>query len=49
LPFATLEKTQKRFAAFAKLEDRHAKHCKAQLAQLAKWAVQIATPWTLLL
>ena len=32
---ATLEKAQKRFAALAKVEERHAKHYKAQLASLA--------------
>jgi rubrerythrin len=31
---ATLEKAQKRFAALAKVEERHANHYKAQLAQL---------------
>ncbi len=32
---ATLEKAQKRFAALAKVEERHANHYKAQLASLA--------------
>jgi rubrerythrin len=31
---ATLEKAQKRFAALAKVEERHAKHYQAQLATL---------------
>lgn len=31
---ATLEKAQKRFAALAKVEERHAKHYKAQLAKV---------------
>ena len=31
---ATLEKAQKRFAALAKVEERHANHYKAQLAKL---------------
>ena len=32
---ATLEKAQKRFAALAKVEERHANHYKAQLAKVA--------------
>ena len=32
---ATLEKAQKRFAALARVEERHANHYKAQLAKLA--------------
>jgi rubrerythrin len=32
---ATLEKAQKRFAALAKVEERHANHYKAQLAKLS--------------
>ncbi len=32
---ATLEKAQKRFAALAKVEERHANHYKARLAQVA--------------
>jgi rubrerythrin len=32
---ATLEKAQKRFAALAKVEERHANHYKAQLAKIA--------------
>ena len=32
---ATLEKAQKRFAALAKVEERHANHYKAQLASLS--------------
>jgi rubrerythrin len=31
----TLEKAQKRFAALAKVEERHANHYKAQLAKIA--------------
>jgi rubrerythrin len=31
---ATLEKAQKRFAALARVEERHANHYKAQLATL---------------
>lgn len=31
---ATLEKAQKRFAALAKVEERHANHYKAQLAKV---------------
>jgi rubrerythrin len=32
---ATLEKAQKRFAALAKVEERHANHYKAQLAKVS--------------
>ena len=31
---ATLEKAQKRFAALAKVEERHANHYKARLAEV---------------
>jgi rubrerythrin len=31
---ATLEKAQKRFAALARVEERHANHYKAQLAKV---------------
>jgi rubrerythrin len=35
---ATLDKAQKRFAALAKVEERHANHYKAQLAKVAQTA-----------